>query len=607
MIWVDSVLSGSLYGGCWSKELGIFVIVGIDIIYTSSLQNRKPTNENIFNSEFNSIDEDGTWTFNALNTNSILLNGSSVSTLISDKQDKLVAGTNISIDATTHEISASGGGTALTGGTNITIESGEVSCDLTAGTNISIDALTSEISCDLIAGTNISIDALTSEISCDLTGSTNIDFTNGIISAVNLATTSQLENKQDKLTPITNISISTTGDISCDLVGSTNIDITGGVISALNLATTTQLGTKQDKLTPTTNISIDALTNEISCDLSAGTNISIDGTTKAISCDLSAGTNISIDGTTKAISCDLSAGTNISIDGTTKAISCDLSAGTNISIDASTKAISCDLTAGENIDITAGVISSTGGGTTLTGGTNITIDAGAVSCDLTAGTNISIDALTSAISCDLTAGENIDITAGVISSTGGGTTIDATTDLSCKSLTTTGNATIGGYLSHRNDYAHFYIEADQIMGDKFDTTYTIINYLNGSTIGNAISIGSTDGTTNNDLFIAQKSGYFKVNASFNYINTLNTERVSARTQLYKNNSYVDGNGEGYAYIRFGEGRNGSNVINSIIQLNINDRVSAVVSVRQGANTFFVNQTNHLNLVSASVVFEFIGE
>jgi hypothetical protein len=428
--WTESILSGSLYGGCWSKELGIFVVVGIDILYTSSLKNRKPTNENIFNNEFNSIDENGTWTFNALNTNSILLNGSSVSTLISDKQDKLVA-----------------------------------------GTNISIDAFTSEISCDLSAGTNINI-------------------TDGVISSTGGGTT---------LTGGTNITIDA-GAVNCDLSAGTNIDITAGVISSTGGGTT----------------------------LTGGTNITIEG-----------------------------------------------------------GAVNCDLSAGTNIDITAGVISSTGG-TTLTGGTNITIEGGAVNCDLSAGTNI-------------------DITAGVISSTGGGTTIDATTDLSCKSLTTTGNATIGGSLSHRNDYAHFYIEADQTMATKFDTTYTIINYLNGSTIGNAISIGSTDGTTNNDLFIAQKSGYFKVNASFNYINTLNTERVSARTQLYKNNSYVDGNGEGYAYIRFGEGRNGSNVINSIIQLNINDRVSAVVSVRQGANTFFVNQTNHLNLVSASVVFEFIGE
>ena len=49
--------------------------------------------------------------------------------------------------------------------------------------------------------------------------------------------------------------------------------------------------------------------------------------------------------------------------------------------------------------------------------------------------SVSIDASTKAISCDLSAGTNIDITNGVISSTGGGTTIDATTDLDVKSLT----------------------------------------------------------------------------------------------------------------------------------------------------------------------------
>jgi len=37
--WIDSVLTGGLRGGCWSRELGIFVIVGLDIIYTSSLKN----------------------------------------------------------------------------------------------------------------------------------------------------------------------------------------------------------------------------------------------------------------------------------------------------------------------------------------------------------------------------------------------------------------------------------------------------------------------------------------------------------------------------------------------------------------------------------------
>ena len=118
------------------------------------------------------------------------------------------------------------------------------------------------------------------------------------------------------------------------------------------------------------------------------TNISIDATTKAISCDLSAGTNISIDATTKAISCDLSAGTNISIDASTKAISCDLSAGTNISIDATTKAISCDLIAGENVDITDGVISSTGGGTTIDNTTDLTVNSLTTVSTISVGGNV---------------------------------------------------------------------------------------------------------------------------------------------------------------------------------------------------------------------------
>ena len=51
----------------------------------------------------------------------------------------------------------------------------------------------------------------------------------------------------------------------------------------------------------------------------------------------------------------------------------------------------------------------------------------------------------------LTAGENVTISGDVISATGGGgTTIDSTTDLSCNTLTTTGNATIGGVITAPN-------------------------------------------------------------------------------------------------------------------------------------------------------------
>jgi hypothetical protein len=50
-------LSGVLRGVSWSNELSLFLVVGNDILYTSSFKNRQPTNHNIFDSEFNRINE----------------------------------------------------------------------------------------------------------------------------------------------------------------------------------------------------------------------------------------------------------------------------------------------------------------------------------------------------------------------------------------------------------------------------------------------------------------------------------------------------------------------------------------------------------------------
>ena len=53
--------------------LRIFVIVGNTTIYTTSLKNRNPTNENVFDNEYNSKDENGIWNFNSLTTTSLSL------------------------------------------------------------------------------------------------------------------------------------------------------------------------------------------------------------------------------------------------------------------------------------------------------------------------------------------------------------------------------------------------------------------------------------------------------------------------------------------------------------------------------------------------------
>jgi hypothetical protein len=62
--------------------------------------------------------------------------------------------------------------------------------------------------------------------------------------------------------------------------------------------------------------------------------------------------------------------------------------------------------------------------------------------------NISI--VENEVSCLLSTGTNINITDGVVSSTGGGTTKDATTDLAVKSLTSVGNITAGGIITSPN-------------------------------------------------------------------------------------------------------------------------------------------------------------
>jgi len=88
--WVENVLSGVLQCVCWSDELGIFVVVGNNSVYTSTLKGRPPTMHNTFDSEFNSIDEDGTWNFNSLTISGDLVIGTTnVITEIGTKQDTI--------------------------------------------------------------------------------------------------------------------------------------------------------------------------------------------------------------------------------------------------------------------------------------------------------------------------------------------------------------------------------------------------------------------------------------------------------------------------------------------------------------------------------------
>ena len=69
---------------CWSKELGIFVAVaegGTNTVMTSSLKGMPPTSYNVFDSSFNSIDENGNWTFTQITMKNAYIVDLSVNTI----------------------------------------------------------------------------------------------------------------------------------------------------------------------------------------------------------------------------------------------------------------------------------------------------------------------------------------------------------------------------------------------------------------------------------------------------------------------------------------------------------------------------------------------
>ena len=113
--WIESVLTGDNRGVVWSAELGIFVISGKDdLIYTSSLKNRPPSNTNLFDSEFNSINESGEWTFKTLTTTDLVVGTTNIITELGTKQATITSAT----DLTSNSLTTIGNGTI---GGNLTI------------------------------------------------------------------------------------------------------------------------------------------------------------------------------------------------------------------------------------------------------------------------------------------------------------------------------------------------------------------------------------------------------------------------------------------------------------------------------------------------------
>jgi len=142
----------------------------------------------------------------------------------------------------------------------------------------------------------------------------------------------------------------------------------------------------------------------------------------------------------------------------------------------------------------------------------------------------------------LVAGNNITITTGVdkdtISATGSGTTIDSTTDLSCNTLTTVGNATIGGTLTIGGETLDSKLSGKQ---DKIDpTTDLSCNTLTTTgdvSIGGQLSTHNFQSFTDNNVIDLELVRSYRVignffNGSGDFVSETNGIFTFSRAGLY---------------------------------------------------------------------------
>jgi len=200
------------------------------------------------------------------------------------------------------------------------------------------------------------------------------------------------------------------------------------------------LTNKQDKLIAGNNITIDASTNIIS---SSGGGTTIDSTTD-LSCNtLTTTSDATIGGTLSIGSETLDTKISNAITGKQNTINARNNLTiTNDVLDVDENIVTNSLVIRPSI-LKANYTPATNGEIRAT---TLTID------DYLNGVVYDVKDTLNQEQNNLIAGENISIDAftNIISSTGGGTTIDSTTDLSCNTLTTIGDATMGGILTLGN-------------------------------------------------------------------------------------------------------------------------------------------------------------
>jgi len=155
-------------------------------------------------------------------------------------------------------------------------------------------------------------------------------------------------------------------------------------------------------------------------------------------------------------------------------------------------------------------------------------------------------------------------------------------------------------IKHSDDFCRFFMGSN-VPFNSAQTSYTAAF--------NSVNLTSTKITKNaaHDRFTINEAGYYKITANMIYENTTYQNRVVYRAEISINGNIFNGYGDSFVYVRDNRyGDYGSAVVNTLVNLSVNDYVEIYVTLKKDQSTFGVEMSGTQVRFRSAVDFEYLG-
>ena len=179
-------------------------------------------------------------------------------------------------------------------------------------------------------------------------------------------------------------------------------------------------------------------------------------------------------------------------------------------------------------------------------------------------------------------------------------TITSSTAISCASVNTTGDITIGGLLNNKNRVVRYYRAGNENLGNQ--TTYQVV----AAAVGMANSAIITTSGTN--TWTIEKTGRYRIFSRVVVDNGSYTDRINWRLRLFVNGRNTDEMGQSFAYTRHRDWVDyGALSHQTILDLTANNTFYYLVDInRGGADGFSSSMSGSIVSQTTCLEVEFLG-